>query len=112
MVMFLLKTHKAKDSSCRSLTVISGRMLSEAIRGRPGGHIREQSTRSMLRYAVRTLLTLKIEQEDFPAEWIFPFLLQNTQGWQPSMVISGRMLSLAYSSETGWPHQRAVDQLV
>ena len=37
-----------------------------------------------------------------------PFLLQNTQGWQPSVVISGRMLSLAYSSETGWPHQRAV----
>ena len=42
----------------------------EATRGRPGGHIREQSTRSMLRYAVRTGLTLEIEQEDFPAEWM------------------------------------------
>ena len=43
----------------------------EAIHGRPGGHIREQSTRSMLRYSVRTGLTLEIEQEDLPAEWKF-----------------------------------------
>ena len=76
--------------------------------------MREQSTRSMLRYAVRTGLTLEIEQEDFPAEWIF---LWHRSCYKIHKDGSRQWSSLeerspAYSSETGWPHwQRAVDQL-
>ena len=70
MAPFLLKTRKAKDSSRRSLMVISGRMLRQLVGDQV---VTSESSRPAACFAmpfVRTGLTLEIEQEDFPAEWM------------------------------------------
>ena len=106
MASFLLKTHKAKDSSRRSLTVFSGRMLRLFMGDQV---VTSENSRTVACFAMPFVQLhgwlSRSSKRTSPLNGYFlaPFLLQNSQGWQPSVVISGRMLSLAYSSETGLP---------
>ena len=82
MAPFLLKTRKAKDSSRRSLMVISGRMLRQLVGDQV---VTSESSRPAACFAmpfVQGWLSRSSKRTSPLNGWFMaPFLLQNIQGW-------------------------------